>query len=364
MIVLGIESSCDDSAAAVLRDGRLAASVVSSQDAVHGPYGGVVPELASRHHIRNLLAVIDTALARAEVNLAQVEGIAVTRGPGLIGSLLVGLSVAKGIALRRRLPLVGVNHLEGHLLAVNLDRALGDPVPFPFLGLIVSGGHTGLYLARAYGDYACLGRTRDDAVGEAFDKVAKILGLGYPGGPAIDRLAPDGDPAAIRFPRARLKRSRFDLSFSGFKTAVWQYVRDHPPSAEQLPDIAASVQEALVDMLVETTAAALDATGVERLVVSGGVSANRRLRARMAEVGEARGVDVIVPSFALCTDNAAMIALAGSPGLTAGRDDGLALHAEADLSFGEPWEAEPGRRGPGGSEERSARAPHGPPDKT
>ncbi len=345
MIVLGVESSCDDSAAAVLRDGRLAASVVSSQDAVHGPYGGVVPELASRHHIRNLLAVIDTALARAEVTLAQVGGIAVTRGPGLIGSLLVGLSVAKGIALRRGLPLVGVNHLEGHLLAVNLDRAPGDPVPFPFLGLIVSGGHTGLYLARACGDYACLGRTRDDAVGEAFDKVAKILGLGYPGGPAIDRLARDGDPAAIRFPRARLKRGRFDLSFSGFKTAVWQYVRDHPPSVGRLPDIAASVQEALVDMLVETTEVALDATGVERLVVSGGVSANRRLRARMAEVGEARGVDVMVPSFALCTDNAAMIALAGTPRLAAGQSDGLALHAEADLPFGEPWKAEPQDKG-------------------
>ncbi len=337
MIVLGLESSCDDSAAAVLRDGRLVASVVSSQDEIHGPYGGVVPELASRHHVRNLLAVVDAALGRAATSLDAVDGVAVTRGPGLIGSLLVGLSVAKGIALRRGLPLVGVHHLEGHLLAANLDRPAGEPVPFPFLGLIVSGGHSGLYLARARGDYACLGKTRDDAVGEAFDKVAKTLGLGYPGGPAIDRLARTGNRTAIRFPRARLKRGRFDLSFSGFKTAVWQYVRDHPPVAEQLPDIAASVQEALVDMLVDTTAEALDATGVERLVVSGGVSANRRLRERMAELGDARGVEVIVPRPVLCTDNAAMIALAGWPRLAAGDSDGLAVEADAALPFGVPW---------------------------
>jgi N6-L-threonylcarbamoyladenine synthase len=235
VLVLGLESSCDDTAAAVLRDGRLVSSVVSSQDAVHGPYGGVVPELASRHHVRNVLAVIDAALARGEVALDDVDGIAVTRGPGLIGSLLVGLSVAKGIALRRGLPLVGVHHLEGHLLAANLDRAPGDPVAFPFLGLVVSGGHSGLYLARRPGDYACLGKTRDDAVGEAFDKVAKTLGLGYPGGPAIDRLARTGDRSAVRFPRARLKRGRFDLSFSGFKTGVWQYVRDHPPRRTTCP---------------------------------------------------------------------------------------------------------------------------------
>jgi N6-L-threonylcarbamoyladenine synthase len=311
--------------------------VVSSQDEIHGPYGGVVPELASRHHVRNVLAVVDAALGRAAIGLAAIDGIAVTRGPGLIGSLLVGLSVAKGIALRRGLPLVGVHHLEGHLLAANLDRPAGEPVPFPFLGLIVSGGHSGLYLARARGDYACLGKTRDDAVGEAFDKVAKTLGLGYPGGPAIDRLARTGDRSAIRFPRARLKRGRFDLSFSGFKTAVWQYVRAHPPAPEQLPDIAASVQEALVDMLVDTTAEAIDATGVERVVVSGGVSANRRLRERMAELGDARGVEVIVPRPALCTDNAAMIALAGWPRLAAGESDGLAVEADAALPFGVPW---------------------------
>src|SRR5207247_10156001 len=186
----------------------------------------------------------------------------VTCGPGLVGSLLVGLTVAKGIAQRRRLPLVGVNHLEGHLLAVNLERPAADPLPFPFLGLIVSGGHTGLYLARGAGDYRCLGRTRDDAVGEAFDKVAKLLGLGYPGGPAIQRLAEQGDPKAIRLPRARIKRARFDFSFSGFKTAVWQRVHDEPPSPAALPHLAASVQEALVDMLVDTPVEALVGAGV------------------------------------------------------------------------------------------------------
>jgi N6-L-threonylcarbamoyladenine synthase len=306
---------------------------------VHGPYGGVVPELASREHVRNVLAVVDAALAQAGVDLGDVDGIAVTRGPGLIGSLLVGVSVATGIALRRRLPLVGVHHLEGHLLAVNLERAAADAVRFPFLGLIVSGGHSGLYLAQAPGDYRCLGKTRDDAVGEAFDKVAKVLGLGYPGGPAIDRLAREGDPTAVRFPRARLKRGRFDLSFSGFKTAVWQYVRDHRPTERELPDLAASIQEALVDMLVDATIEALDATGAERLVVSGGVSANRRLRERMAAVGAERGVEVLVPRPALCTDNAAMIALAGASRLAAGHDDGLAIEAEAGLPFGTPWAA-------------------------
>jgi N6-L-threonylcarbamoyladenine synthase len=339
VIVLGIESSCDDSGAAVLRDGTLAASVVSSQHAVHGPYGGVVPELASREHVKTMLAVIHAALGEAGVGLADVDGVAVTRGPGLIGSILVGLSVAKGIALWRGLPLVGVHHLEGHLFAIDLERAPDDPLPFPFLGLIVSGGHSGLYLATAAGDYRCLGRTRDDAVGEAFDKVAKVLGLPYPGGPAIDRLARTGDPKAIRFPRARVKRGRFDLSFSGFKTAVWQHVRDHPPTPEALPDVAASVQEALVDMLVDATAEALDTTGAARLVVSGGVSANRRLRERMAAMGRERGVEVLVPRPALCTDNAAMIALAGARRLAAGCDDGLGVEADAALPFGRPWAA-------------------------
>ena len=338
MTVLGIETSCDDSAAAVLREGTLLASVVSSQDAVHGPFGGVVPELASRQHVRNLLPVVDAALTRAGIGLDALDGIAVTRGPGLVGSLLVGLALAKGVAQRRRLPLVGVNHLEGHLLAVNLERPPDDPVPVPFLGLIVSGGHTGLYLARGGGDYACLGRTRDDAVGEAFDKASKLLGLGYPGGPVIDRLARSGDPGAIRFPRAHLKRGRFDFSFSGFKTALRDHLRAHPATPAGLSDLCASLQEALVDMLVERTHEALRVTGAERLVVSGGVAANGRLRTRMTEATQALGVEVFFPRPALCTDNAAMIALAGTRRLSAGADDGLAVSAEADLPFGTPWE--------------------------
>jgi N6-L-threonylcarbamoyladenine synthase len=305
---------------------------------VHGPYGGVVPELAAREHLKNVLLVLDEALRRAEVSLEEIDGIAVTRGPGLVGSLLVGLSVAKGIALRHRCPLVGVHHLEGHLLAPNLERDPDDPVAHPFLGLIVSGGHSGLYLAEAPGRYACLGKTRDDAVGEAFDKVAKTLGLAYPGGPAIDRLARDGDPHAIRFPRARMKGGRFDLSFSGFKTAVWQYVEANPPRDEDLPDIAASVQEALVDMLVDATRHAVEVTRVERLVVSGGVSANRRLRERMAELETELGVEVLVPRPAFCTDNAAMIALAGWSRLAAGEDDGLGVDAVSSWPFGTPWE--------------------------
>ena len=337
MIVLGIETSCDDSAAALVAGGQLLASVVSSQDAVHGPYGGVVPELASRQHIRNLLPVVDEALRRANLTLADVEGIAATRGPGLVGSLLVGLALAKGIAQRRHLRLVGVNHLEGHLLAVNLERRVDDPVPFPFLGLIVSGGHTGLYLARRPGEYACLGRTRDDAVGEAFDKAAKLLGLGYPGGPAIQRAAAGGDPRAIRFPRARVKRSRFDFSFSGCKTALRLHLAGARPSGAALADVAASIQEALVDMLVETTVEALLATAVERLVVAGGVAANQRLRSRMTEAAAGIGVEVLFPRPALCTDNAAMIALAGMPRLLGGSDDGLALAADADLPFGFAW---------------------------
>jgi N6-L-threonylcarbamoyladenine synthase len=337
VVVLGIESSCDDTAAAVLRDGTPLASVVSSQHEVHGPYGGVVPELASRHHVRNVLPVLDAALARAGLGLDAVDGIAVTCGPGLVGSLLVGVAAAKGVAQRRGLPLVGVNHLEGHLLAINLERPPDRPLPFPFLALLVSGGHSGLYLAHGAGDYACLGRTRDDAVGEAFDKAAKMMGLGYPGGPVIDRLARGGDPLAVRLPRARVKGSPFDFSFSGFKTALRLQLQDCPPTPSTLPDVAASVQEALVDMLVETTLRAVETTGLERLVVSGGVAANHRLRARMTEAGAAIGVDVLFPSPQYCTDNAAMIAVAGVPRLAAGADDGVGLGAAADLPFGRPW---------------------------
>jgi len=328
MRVLAIETSCDDTAAAVLDASGVRASIVASQDLVHKPYGGVVPELASRQHVTAILPVIERALAAASVGLDDVEGVAATYGPGLVGSLLVGLQAAKGIAFARDLPFVGVNHLEGHLLAILLDR----PVAFPYLGLLVSGGHTSLYVVEGVGDYRLLGRTRDDAAGEAFDNGAKMLGLGYPGGREIDRLAADGDPTAIRFPRATLKRGDYDLSFSGVKTSLRQYLLDG--GGAPLPDVCASFQEAIVDMLVTPTLKAARALGLATIVVSGGVSANRRLRARMEADGARAGFDVAFPRFAYCTDNAAMIGYAGRERLLRGERHSLTLNAEATLPIG------------------------------
>lgn len=333
--ILGIETSCDDTAAAVLRGTEILASIVSSQDEVHSPYGGVVPELASRHHMGNILPIIDQALHTAEVQLDQLDGIAVTCGPGLVGSLLVGVSVAKALAMAKELPLIGVNHLEGHLLAVRLEQE----VPFPFLCLLVSGGHTSLYVARDWGDYQLLGGTRDDAAGEAFDKAAKMLGLGYPGGRVIDRLAQNGDPKTIRFPRAHLKpvlskaegTGKYGFSFSGLKTALRQFLQAQGRTSFRDEDIAASYQEAVVDMLIEPTLKSARELGLERLVVSGGVSANSRLRQRMTIEGEHFGLQVFVPSLKLCTDNAAMIAFAGAWRLAQGQRDSLELNASAVL---------------------------------
>jgi len=329
MLILAIETSCDDTAAAVLDAAGVRASIVASQDLVHGKYGGVVPELASRQHVVAIVPVIERALGAAGVTLDDVEGVAATYGPGLVGSLLVGLQVAKGIALQRGLPFVGVNHLEGHLLAVLLDR----PVGFPFIGLLVSGGHTSLHVVEAVGAYRLLGRTRDDAAGEAFDKAAKMLGLGYPGGREIDRLARTGDPRAVRFPRATLKSGGRDFSFSGLKTALRQYLLDDGTAA--LPDVCASYQEAVVDMLVGPTVDAARALGVGTIVVSGGVSANGRLRVRMAEAGAAAGLDVAFPPMAYCTDNAAMIGVAGRARLVRGERDDLTLNARASLMVGD-----------------------------
>ncbi|MFN8627955.1 MAG: tRNA (adenosine(37)-N6)-threonylcarbamoyltransferase complex transferase subunit TsaD [Candidatus Binatia bacterium] len=335
MRILAIESSCDDTAAAVLADRIVLSSVVASQDDVHNRYGGVVPELASRSHIRNIVPVIEDALARAQVTLADIDAIAATYGPGLVGSLLVGLSTAKAIAFARRLPFIGVNHLEGHLLSVQLD---GSSTPFPYVALLVSGGHTSLYHAEDWGRYRLLGATRDDAAGEAFDKVAKTMGLGYPGGRVIDELARNGNPSAIRFPRARLKPQRgperFDFSFSGLKTAVWQYVRDHPIDGDSAAaDIAASFQEAVVDMLLDTTFAAAHTVASPRVVVAGGVSANSRLRHRAQAAAPEFGVTVSIPPIRYCTDNAAMIALAAAPRLERGEADPLSLNALADLEL-------------------------------
>ena len=328
MRVLAIESSCDDTAAAVIDGGGIRSSIVASQDLVHERYGGVVPELASRQHVLAVLPVIERALSAAAMTLDDVEGVAATNGPGLVGSLLVGLQVAKGIAFARGLPFVGVNHLEGHLLAILLDRA----VAFPYLGLLVSGGHTSLYVVEDVGRYRLLGRTRDDAAGEAFDKGAKMLGLGFPGGREIDRLAVDGDPASIRFPRAILKSGGFDFSFSGVKTSLRQHLLDQRPGS--LPDVCAAFQEAIVDMLVAPTLRAARELGLGTVVVSGGVSANRRLRARMEADGARAGLDVAFPRFAYCTDNAAMIAYAGRARLVRGERHPLTVNAYATLPIG------------------------------
>lgn len=327
LLVLGIETSCDDTAAAVLHGQEILANVVSSQDHVHSYYGGVVPELASRHHMENVLPIIDQALAQAHVRLEQLDGIAVTCGPGLVGSLLVGVSVAKALAMAQQLPLIGVNHLEGHLLAVLLEQE----VAFPFLCLLVSGGHTSLYLARDWGEYQRLGATRDDAAGEAFDKGAKMLGLGYPGGRVIDRLAQHGDPTAVRFPRAHLKTGKYDFSFSGLKTALRQFLVTPERGTYRDADIVASYQEAIVDMLVTTVSRAASECKTERIVISGGVSANSRLRQRMTKAGEQSGIQVFLPSLKLCTDNAAMIAFAGQWRLARGQRADLQLNASATL---------------------------------
>jgi N6-L-threonylcarbamoyladenine synthase len=332
MIVLGIESSCDETAAAVVADGRrIVSSVVASQDDVHAPYGGVVPELASRRHLEVIVPVVERALADAQVSLADVDGIAVTQGPGLVGSLLVGTSLAKSLAWVHRKPLVGVNHLEGHIFAAFLTD---DPPEYPFLALVVSGGHTALYHARAPLDYALVGQTRDDAAGEAFDKVAKLLGLGFPGGPLIQRTAESGDPTAVAFAPARMTDGARDFSFSGIKTSVSLYVNRHAPlSSAQVADVAASFQATVVRTLVRRTIAAATALGVRRVVLTGGVAANAPLRAALAAEAQAHGIHLHVPPRQLCTDNAAMIAAAGSARLAAGERAPLTLNAIPDLAL-------------------------------
>ena len=332
MIVLAIETSCDETAAALVDGGRkILASVVASQDDVHAPYGGVVPELASRRHLEVLMPVVRRALETASMRLDDVDGLAVTHGPGLVGSLLIGCSAAKAIAYARRRPLVGVNHLEGHIYAAFLE---GDPPDFPFLSLVVSGGHTALYLARAPRRYERIGQTRDDAAGEAFDKVAKLLGLGFPGGPAIERVARAGDPRAIAFPTANMSDGAPDFSFSGIKTAVSLHVRRAGAlDGARVADIAASFQATAVKMLVRKTVKAAHRTGVRRLVLTGGVAANTTLRAALEGECRERGWALHVPSRALCTDNAAMIAAAGHDRLEAGERAPLSLNAVPDLAL-------------------------------
>jgi N6-L-threonylcarbamoyladenine synthase len=332
MKVLGIESSCDETAAAVLVDGRrILSNVVASQDDVHAPFGGVVPELASRRHLEIVLPVVEKALADAGMRVSDLDGIAVTQGPGLVGSLLVGCTVAKSLAYVHGKPLIGVNHLEGHIYAAFLTD---DPPEHPFLALVVSGGHTALYHAHAPLGYALVGQTRDDAAGEAFDKVAKLLGLGFPGGPLIQQAAEHGDPRAIAFPPARMRDGARDFSFSGIKTAVSLHVKRHgPPSADEVADIAASFQAAAVRMLVRRTIGASLDLGIKRLVLTGGVAANGPLRAALAAEAAEHGIRLHIPPRSLCTDNAAMIAAAGTVRLIAGHRSDLSMNAIPDLAL-------------------------------
>ncbi len=324
MLVLGIESSCDETAAAVVQDGKLLSNVIASQIKDHSAYGGVVPEIASRKHIEAISPVITQALADADLTLKNIEGIAVTRGPGLIGSLLVGLSAAKALAYGLNIPFVGVNHLEGHITA----SFLAEKKPqFPFAALVVSGGHTNVYLVNNYHEFQLLGQTRDDAAGEAFDKAAKLLDLGYPGGVVIDKMAKAGNPRAFDFPRA-MKDSP-DFSFSGLKTSLLTMYkkRSGKISPEEMPDVVASYQEAIIDVLVDKTLKAAVEHNIQQIVVCGGVAANSRLRQRFAEATANADIALFIPPIILCTDNAAMIAALGEIMLKNGRSDSLDLNA-------------------------------------
>ena len=334
MLILGIESSCDDAAAAVLETtapgiADIRSSTVANQDDIHRAYGGIVPELASRSHVVTIGPVIERALDGAGCRLVDIEGIAVTRGPGLVGSLLVGLMFAKGLAQASGVAMVGVNHIEGHLLAPLLENRIA----MPYLALVVSGGHTALFAVEDFGRYRRIGSTRDDAAGEAFDKVAKLMGLGYPGGRAIDEMSRRGNRKRVRIPRAHVKGAPMDFSFSGVKTAVATILASEDGRAERPEDLAASFQEAVVDMLVQPTIAAARELGADTIALTGGVAANSRLRERLAEAAAADGRRLVAPALEYCTDNAAMIALAGSYRLIRGERDALSIDAQANLAL-------------------------------
>jgi N6-L-threonylcarbamoyladenine synthase len=328
VLVLGIETSCDETAAAVLKDGRsVLSSVVASQEE-HAAYGGVVPEYASRAHMRLIVPVVRKALAAAGADWDDLDAVAVTNRPGLVGCLLVGVSFAKALSYSLDVPLVGVDHVDGHVFALRLAR---PDLRLPAVCLVASGGHTELVLVREWGDHRALGRTRDDAAGEAFDKVGKLLGLPYPAGPVIERLAAEGDPSAHRFPRAMMEPGNLDFSFSGVKTAVRLKVgeMDHAPDARELADLAASFQEAVVDALATKTVRAAEREGVATVSVGGGVAANEALRHRVAERAARVGIEAVFPPKGLCTDNGAVIAAVGDFLLASGRRDGLSLSASA-----------------------------------
>lgn len=333
--ILAIESSCDETAAAVVRNGRIVESnVISSQIELHKLYGGVVPEIASRKHIEKINQVVQAALDEAGCTLDDIDAIGVTYGPGLVGALLVGVAEAKAIAYARNLPLVGVHHIEGHISANYIEHPNLEP---PFICLVVSGGHTHLVCVKEYGKYEISGRTRDDAAGEAFDKVARAIGLGYPGGPKIDKLSKEGNPEAITFPKAHVADAPYDFSFSGVKSSVLNYINscEMKGITYNQADIAASFQKAVIDVLVEHSMKAVDEYGLKQFAIAGGVAANSGLREAMKQACEAKGITFSYPSPIFCTDNAAMIGAAAYYEYLAGTRHGLDLNAVPNLKLGE-----------------------------
>lgn len=335
ILVLGIESSCDETAASVVRNGReVLSNIISSQIDIHTLYGGVVPEIASRKHIERINQVIEEALEKAGVSLQDITAVSVTYGPGLVGALLVGVGEAKALAYAAGKPLVGVHHIEGHIAANYLEHSDLEP---PFLCLVVSGGHTHLVQVRDYNVFEVIGCTHDDAAGEAFDKVARAIGLGYPGGPKIDKVSREGNPQAIEFPRAKITGSEFDFSFSGVKSAVLNYLNQCEMKGEcySQADVAASFQQAVVDVLVGRAVAAAQQLGEKRIAVAGGVAANSSLREQMKQACDAAGIELCYPSPVYCTDNAAMIACQGYYEYMAGTRSGWDLNAVPNLKIGE-----------------------------
>lgn len=333
IMILAIESSCDETAVAVVKNGReILSNVIDSQIRLHTEYGGVVPEIASRKHIEKINQVTRQALSEARVELKDITAIAVTYGPGLVGALLVGVSFAKAVSFASGIPLVGVHHIEGHISANYIENQDLKP---PFVCLVVSGGHSHLVIVKEYGEYEVIGRTRDDAAGEAFDKVARAIGLGYPGGPAIDSVSREGNPEAIRFPRARVEGAEYDFSFSGLKSAVLNTINSSRMKGEEVntADVAASFQRAVVDVLVDRSMEAVRRTGYATLAIAGGVAANTSLREALREACEKEGVAFYYPSPGLCTDNAAMIGVAGYYEFRKGVRSGYDLNAVADLKL-------------------------------
>ena len=335
MNILAIESSCDETAAAVVQDGRkVLSNIISSQIEIHKLYGGVVPEIASRKHIEKVIQVVDEALKEASLTMNEIDAVAVTYGPGLVGALLVGVSAAKSIAFAHNKPLIGVHHIEGHISANYIENEELEP---PFLCLVVSGGHTNLVIVKDYGEYEVLGKTRDDAAGEAFDKVARAIGLGYPGGPKIQKISEEGNKDAIAFPRAKVADSPFDFSFSGLKSSVLNYINSCEMKGEEInkADIAASFQEAVVDVLVSHTIEGAKQLGFKKIAMAGGVASNTVLREEMKEACERRGFKFYHPSPILCTDNAAMIGAAAYYDYKKGLISDLTLNAVPSLKLGQ-----------------------------